>query len=92
LLTLPIKRRWFDLIEAGIKTEEYRDIKPYYDVRFHSIGTDAVIRLRAGYSRTAPTLECQVSIRKGTSRPEWGAVAGIKYYVLTINKILKVNL
>ena len=33
-LTLPLKKKWFDLIKAGIKKEEYREIKPYYCKRF----------------------------------------------------------
>ena len=33
MLTLPIKKKWFDMIVAGEKKEEYRDIKPYYDTR-----------------------------------------------------------
>lgn len=33
MLTLPIKRKWFDMIVNGEKKEEYRDIKPYYDSR-----------------------------------------------------------
>lgn len=33
-LVLPIKRKWFDMIRKGIKLEEYREIKPYYEVRF----------------------------------------------------------
>lgn len=32
-LYLPIKKQWFDLIKAGIKTEEYRDDTPYYQSR-----------------------------------------------------------
>lgn len=32
-LILPIKRKWFDMIRQGIKLEEYREIKSYYDVR-----------------------------------------------------------
>lgn len=29
-LTLPLKKQWFDLIKAGVKKEEYREIKPRY--------------------------------------------------------------
>lgn len=29
-LTLSLKRKWFDLIKAGVKKEEYREIKPHY--------------------------------------------------------------
>ena len=34
MLILPIKKKWFDMIASGEKTEEYREIKPYYDSRF----------------------------------------------------------
>lgn len=34
MLTLPIKKKWFDMIVSGEKREEYREIKPYYDSRF----------------------------------------------------------
>ena len=33
MLTLPIKKQWFDMILNGTKKEEYREIKPYYDSR-----------------------------------------------------------
>lgn len=32
-LTLPLKKKWFDLIKAGIKKEEYREIKPFWEKR-----------------------------------------------------------
>lgn len=28
-LTLHLKKKWYDMIASGIKTEEYRLIKPY---------------------------------------------------------------
>lgn len=34
MLTLPIKKKWFDMILSGEKKEEYREIKPYYTSRF----------------------------------------------------------
>ena len=34
MLTLPIKKHWFDMILSGDKKEEYREIKPYYTKRF----------------------------------------------------------
>ena len=34
MLTLPIKKKWFDMIKSGEKKEEYREIKPYWFVRF----------------------------------------------------------
>ena len=37
MLTLPIKKKWFDMILSGKKKEEYREIKPYYDSRFSKL-------------------------------------------------------
>lgn len=33
MLILPIKKKWFDMIKAGEKKEEYREIKPYWASR-----------------------------------------------------------
>ena len=30
VLTLTVSKQWFDMISAGEKTEEYREIKPYW--------------------------------------------------------------
>lgn len=30
VLHLPLKKKWFDMIKAGVKKEEYREIKPRY--------------------------------------------------------------
>ena len=27
---MPLKKEWYEMIESGIKTEEYREIKPYW--------------------------------------------------------------
>ncbi len=33
VLKLTLKKKWFDMILSGEKTEEYRDIKPYFESR-----------------------------------------------------------
>ena len=33
MFILTIKKKWFDMILSGVKKEEYREIKPYYDSR-----------------------------------------------------------
>lgn len=35
--TLPIKKKWFDMILSGEKKEEYREIKPYWTRRFKNL-------------------------------------------------------
>ena len=37
MLELPIKGKWFEMILSGEKKEEYREIKPYYEVRFQNL-------------------------------------------------------
>lgn len=37
MLTLPIKKKWFDMLLSGEKKQEYREIKPYYTSRFQKI-------------------------------------------------------
>lgn len=34
ILILPLKKQWFDMILNGIKKEEYRERKPYWEKRF----------------------------------------------------------
>lgn len=36
-LTLPLKKKWFDLIKAGIKKEEYRECSDYWISRFNKL-------------------------------------------------------
>lgn len=33
ILHLPLKARWYDMIESGEKREEYREITPYWEKR-----------------------------------------------------------
>lgn len=33
IITLTVKRKWFNMILSGEKKEEYRELKTYYDVR-----------------------------------------------------------
>lgn len=86
-LILPIKKKWFDMIRAGKKKEEYREIKPYYETRFNKLFADndtAVITLRNGYSKSSPSIDCLVSLKVGKGKQEWGAEPNKNYYILSI--------
>ena len=96
MLTLPIKKKWFDMIKSGEKKEEYREIKPYYTSRFNfedeikngkilkTVYSSIEILLRNGYSNNSPTIKCRVIIKKGYGKEEWGAEPNKLYYVLRI--------
>jgi hypothetical protein len=93
MLTLPIKKKWFDMIKSGEKKEEYREIKPYYQFRLNEkayTGTH-YIRLRNGYSKSSPTLECDCYIEIDYGKPEWGAEPNKLYYVLKILSVKEVK-
>lgn len=87
MLTLPIKRKWFDMIVSGEKKEEYREIKPYWTSRFSKIaGRDGAfpVMLRAGYSKNSPSFIVNVKLTQGYGRREWGAPEDKEVYILTI--------
>lgn len=68
MLILPIKKKWYDMILAEEKTEEYREIKPYYDSRFESVfGCMWLFRGINGIGDTTPP-EKEIIFRNGYSR------------------------
>ena len=95
MLTLPIKKKWFDMILSGEKKEEYREIKPYYDSRFRIRNEDEartlMVLFRNGYRKNSPAIKCEVIISKGLGKSEWGAELGKLYYVLKILSVEEVT-
>ena len=89
ILTLPIKKRWFDLIASGEKKEEYREIKPYYQTRFDKPLTH--IRFTNGYGNSVPSVVVELlGISKGIPKPEWseGTIEqGTEVYVLSLGDV-----
>jgi len=91
MLTLPIKKKWFDMMINGVKTEEYRNATKYYYTRFNNLfdalDTDIKpILFRNGYSADSPSFVANCSFLLGTGREEWGAEKGKEYYVFCIEK------
>ena len=69
ILHLVLKRRWYEMIERGEKTEEYREIKPYWTKR---IGLYDAVKFSYGYTKRTMMFECK-TISVGKGRKEWGA-------------------
>lgn len=89
MFTLPIKKQCFDLIFRKIKTEEYRELSPYYKARLHRyLNQEIDVVLRNGYSAMSPAIRVKCLVTIGTGKPEWGAVDGKEYYVLKILEIV----
>lgn len=100
MLTLPIKKKWFDMILSGEKKEEYREFNSYYSGRLRRFNcrerTDPEeswhrpkfqVLFRNGYSRTSPSFTALCTVRIGKGRPEWGAEPNKEYYILEIHEI-----
>lgn len=102
MLTLPIKKKWFNMILLGEKKEEYRELKPYWTTRFMKVfefkdgtptGEDTKeIILRNGYGANTPYIKVLCTLQVKTGKPEWGAEPDILYYVLKIQKITEMLL
>lgn len=77
------------MILSREKTEEYREIKPYWTIRFQNKDfMQCPVRFRNGYRSNSPYIDAQIEISVGVGRPEWGAEPNKKYYVLRILKLL----
>lgn len=54
-LHLSLKKEFYNLIESGVKTEEYREIKPYWVQRLTRYGNDTLNgRLYAEFMSSSP--------------------------------------
>lgn len=99
ILDLPLKAKWYDMIESGVKTEEYREVKPYWSKRL--LGFDAPlfshrydyeqanvkgythVRFRYGYTKRTMLREIE-SIRFGYGNPEWGAPKDKQVFIIKL--------
>ncbi len=70
-LYLPLKKEWYEMIESGVKAEEYREGKLYWCKRL--VGKNFThVKFSYGYTKRTMTFELErISIGKG--RKEWGA-------------------
>jgi hypothetical protein len=78
VLHLTLKKKWFDMIKAGVKKEEYRELKDYWfdrltedDYPLRAKKIDFVL-FRNGYSKDAPQIKVEcLGILIGDANPEW---------------------
>jgi hypothetical protein len=93
MLTLPIKKKWYDMILSGEKKEEYRSYNDYYGDRLdkYILNGKFPVRFRNGYRLDSPMIECEVSVLIGRGEVEWGAEDKKIYYVLTIHSVKEIK-
>lgn len=92
-LKLTLKYKWYDMIDSGVKLEEYRDIKPYYTSRLAQYvnalgrGETVYVTFYRGYVKNRKSMTFEIkSIRIGEGNPEWGAVKGMEYHCIKLGK------
>lgn len=101
ILDLPLKRKWYHMIESGEKLEEYREIKPYWTKRltgriellfsqrngYSTINEKCFthVRFRYGYTKRTMLREIE-SITIGYGKPEWGAPTDKQVFVIKFKK------
>ena len=94
VLNLTLKKEWFDKIVSGEKTEEYREIKPYWTNRFKS-GPGILssefdeVHFRNGYNHDSPFMrvECEniyTDFKYLDDKYQW-------VYVISLGKILEIK-
>lgn len=96
ILHLTLTREWFDLIASGIKTVEYREIKPHWEKRLLNADRTPkqfdAIKFKNGYGKNDPTaLVIYQGLVIGPGRPEWGAPLGKDVFNLKLGEVLNVN-
>ena len=88
ILHLPLKKEWYEMIESGVKTEEYREIKPYWSKRltgvehplfsvrhgYRSANQNGYTHIKFSYGYTKRTMTFELErISIGKGKAEWGA-------------------
>ena len=86
ILHMTLKKKWFDIILSGVKTEEYREIKPYWDTRLSK--QYDIVRFKNGYNKYSSVFDIELKgIKKGIGNREWGGSSDV-VYILQLGQIL----
>jgi len=76
-LDLPLKKKWYEMIESGEKREEYRECKDYWRKRLIDLYTlrpkpYTHVRFRYGFTKRTMLFKID-SITINVGNPDWGA-------------------
>lgn len=84
VLTLTLKKRYFDQIASGEKRVEYRDVKPHWKPRIEGRSYDQIL-FRHGYRPDSPTIRVEYH--------GWTFVEheGKRSYALQLGRILEIR-
>lgn len=101
-LQMSLKKKWFEITKTGIKTEDYREISPYWVKRLCEVYSDnpklicfkefTQNTMTLGYPKSGDTERILKLEHKGieirTGNPDWGAEPDKLYFVIKHGCIL----
>lgn len=96
ILELPLKKKWYNMIESGEKREEYREIKQYWENRLALYDSRSVlvglnphgythVRFRYGYTKRT-MLYAIDRIIIGRGNPNWGATTDKDVFIIKFHE------
>lgn len=97
ILDLPLKKKWYNMIESGVKTEEYRELSPFWVRRLITSTTGGKgylifrvdythVRFRYGYTKRTMLFKIdEITIDYG--KPEWGAPDAEQVFIIRFSQI-----
>lgn len=103
ILYLPLKKEWYEMIERGVKTEEYREIKPYWSKRltgydhplfsirkgYQQANQNGYTHVKFSYGYTKRTMTFEIErITIGAGNPKWGAPTEF-VFIIKLGKRIK---
>ena len=83
ILYLPLKAKWYNMIDSGVKPEDYRDIKPYWQKRLNHEYTHVMFSY--GYTKRKMIFRIN-RIITGYGKTEWGAPADKEVFIIKLGK------
>lgn len=89
ILHLTLKKKWFDMIESGVKREEYREQGKWIDSRVNANKEYDAVEFKNGYGPNVPTCLVEyLGYDWNTGNPEWGATPGKLYKVILLGRVI----
>lgn len=90
VLDLPLKKEWYNMIDIGVKPEEYREYKDYWCKRLIDEETLRIkpythVRFRYGYTKRTMLFELD-KITIGMGNVVWGAPEYKEVFILKLGK------
>jgi hypothetical protein len=92
-LHLNLHKKWFDMILSGEKKEEYRKMKPYFNLKFLASGKNYnTITFSNGYAKNRRQFVIELkAIQNGLGIEHWGAPLGVRVWILKLGNVVSCN-